>query len=74
MYHRQRLFHLYGLKAEDEHPDCSHVKVQGMENFTFLPRDAMLEQHMLWPCVCLSVCLCVSVLVSVTGRSSTKMA
>ena len=27
----------------------------------FLPRDAMLARYMLWPCVCLSVCLSVSV-------------
>jgi len=30
----------------------------------FLPRDAMLAPHMLWLCVCMSVCLSVSV----TGR------
>ena len=38
----------------------------------FLPRDAMLARYMPWSCVCVSVR--VSVCLSVTSRSSTKMA
>ena len=36
----------------------------------FLPRDAMLARYMLWPCVRLSVRVCLSL--SVTSQCSTK--
>jgi len=29
-------------------------------NFWFLPGDAILAPYMLWPCVCLSICVCLS--------------
>ena len=38
--------------------------------YQFLLRDAMLARYMPWSCVCPSVCVCLSV----TSRSSTKMA
>ena len=44
-------------------------------NFWFLPRDAILSRYMLWPCVCLSVSVClpqVSILLKWLNTASHK--
>ena len=68
----RRLIVFAGLIAtcqpySDEGSSSAQSELRGKDR-EFLPRDAMLARYMPWSCVRLSVC------VSVTSRSSTKMA
>ena len=53
---------------------CSYGHFHKLSVLILLPRDAMHPRYLPWACVRLSVCLCLSVCLSVTSWCSTKTA